>query len=448
MVAARHMLGLVLWVGVAALLFDGTSAAQASPSCTSDLNCSLFGECRGGACICDAGWGGPQCATLQLLPVAFPQGYGMDRSRQADVNTSWGGNIIESDGQFHMYVNAIANQCLLGAWMRNSRIDHVVSETVTGPYTFHDTAVNMTSSNPAPVVLVNDTYKYAIFHIYNGTVYEPWVEHCYPNGSRMPPQSDDKGMRSRDFTHDGGGGGGGGGGSTLGSDWGDHQISVSNSLDGPWELLQSAPDHTLPRCNNPAPWVHPNGTLYCLCGSMYRADTIAGPWRIVSTAAPDHSEWPKAWHREDPFLFTTPRGWHVLFHASIPDGSPTAGHNCTASVVSAHMFSVDGFVWHASATSPYGSQVEVLHPSGGGGSTTTNTHTNRGADAETRVFTVATRERPKLVFDVHGQMTHLINGVCGAPSCTDSPKTGCMDCKYHHWDFTLIQPIQQQRTLG
>jgi hypothetical protein len=112
------------------------------------------------------------------------------------------------------------------------------------------------------------------------------------------------------------------------------------------------------------------------------------------------------------------------------------------------MFSVDGFVWHASATSPYGSQVEVLHPSGGGGSTTTNTHTNKGADAETRVFTVATRERPKLVFDVDGQMTHLINGVCGAPSCTDSPKTGCMDCKYHHWDFTLIQPIQQQRTLG
>jgi hypothetical protein len=27
MVAARHMIGLVLWVGVAALLFDGTSAA-------------------------------------------------------------------------------------------------------------------------------------------------------------------------------------------------------------------------------------------------------------------------------------------------------------------------------------------------------------------------------------------------------------------------------------
>jgi hypothetical protein len=362
---------------------------------------------------------------MQLLPVTFPQGYGMVSSLQADVNSSWGGNIIASGGKFHMYVNAISNQCLLESWAENSRIDHVVSDTVEGPYKYLDTAINMTSSNPAPVVLSGDVYKYAIFHIFNGTTLKPGGEHCFPNGSRIPPVAADaryvfdNGQKIN-------------GDAALGAYWGDHQISVSNSLDGPWELLQ--PGNAFPKCNNPAPWVHPNGTLYCLCGEIWTAESIKGPWRNVSSVftRESHADWPKAWHHEDPFLFTTKRGWHVLYHASIPDGSPGAGQNCTSSVVSAHMFSVDGLVWHPSSISPYGTQVEVQRSAADGGDAT-----------RVDILTVATRERPKLVFDTDGQMTHLINGVCGAPSCTDSTRTGCVDCKYKHWDFTLIQPIQQ-----
>ena len=36
---------------------------------------------------------------------------------------------------------------------------------------------------------------------------------------------------------------------------------------------------------------------------------------------------------------------------------------------------------------------------------------------------------------------HLLNGVCGSGSCTDSTRTGCVDCKYAHWDYTLVQPL-------
>ena len=43
-----------------------------------------------------------------------------------------------------MYVNAIANQCLLGSWAENSRIDHVVSDTVEG--------ITQKSRNPAHVL--------------------------------------------------------------------------------------------------------------------------------------------------------------------------------------------------------------------------------------------------------------------------------------------------------
>ena len=87
--------------------------------------------------------------------------------------------------------------------------------------------------------------------------------------------------------------------------------------------------------------------------------------------------------------------------------------------MSAHSFSADGHTWTMSKTPPYGTQVEL----------------ESGSTA-----TVATRERPKPFFDDKGEMTHLLNGVCGSPSCEDS-KTGCVDCKYAHWDYTLIQPL-------
>jgi hypothetical protein len=86
--------------------------------------------------------------------------------------------------------------------------------------------------------------------------------------------------------------------------------------------------------------------------------------------------------------------------------------------VSAHSFSKDGIQWTMSKTAPYGTNVPL------------KTGTS---------VTVATRERPKPFFQ-NGLMTHLINGVCGASNCTDS-KTGCVDCKYNHWDYTLVQPL-------
>jgi hypothetical protein len=40
-----------------------------------------------------------------------------------------------------------------------------------------------------------------------------------------------------------------------------------------------------------------------------------------------------------------------------------------------------------------------------------------------------------------GRITHLVNGVCSAPACPNGPPTGCVDCKYANWDYTLIQPL-------
>lgn len=386
----------------------GLLAAWAA--CTTDLDCSLNGACdaASGACACDAPWSGAACETMELRPVSFPQGYGMRaHALQNGANTSWGGNVLFDGTQYHLFVNAIANECLLGTWGRNSRIDHAVSGRVEGPYSYRDTAVGVWASNPAPIVLppggAAGAYKYAIFHIGNGTVL-PGVQNC--TGGLPLPGAD--AAPAAPLLLDSSG------------------ISVSMSLDGPWTLLQG---NTLPPCNNPAPWVHPNSTLYALCDDqVYRAEQLTGPWAKVGRAI-SHTSGPPTWHYEDPFLYTTKRGFHVLYHALDRDENPPLGLQCRNSTVSAHAFSEDGFEWRVSTTQPYSTQVEVVVAGDGAGHQRT-------------VVTVATRERPKLFFNATtGQPSHLINGVCGAPSCTDSPKTGCMDCKYKHHDYTLVQPL-------
>lgn len=52
-------------------------------------------------------------------------------------------------------------------------------------------------------------------------------------------------------------------------------IHVADSPYGPWLPLQSPS----PKCNNPSPAVHPNGTLFLACTwKLYSAPSIAGPW--------------------------------------------------------------------------------------------------------------------------------------------------------------------------
>jgi len=119
---------------------------------------------------------------MGLRPVSFPQGYGTRApALQGGANTSWGSNVLFNGEKYHLFVNAIANECLLADWGRNSRIDHAVSDRVEGPYTYRDTAVGMFASNPAPIVLppgvAAGAFRYAIFHIGNGTEL-PGVKNC------------------------------------------------------------------------------------------------------------------------------------------------------------------------------------------------------------------------------------------------------------------------------
>lgn len=338
------------------------------------MDCSLNGDCVDGVCHCDAPWSGGTCETMRFLPVQKTQGYGMQPNL-----TTWGGGAIYDGSLYHLFVSAMTNDCPLSTWTKNSRIDHAVANDVAGPYKFQDVAVNTWAHNAAPVTLKDGSY--AIFHIGNGDGAPDGGQNCSSGVIEPEPMS-----------------------AAAGS-----TIHVSDSLEGPWTPLSP---NTLGGCNNPAPWVHQNGTIYIVCnGSLKRADDIHGPWTDVTSFS--HDGGPEG-NYEDPVLYTDKRGWHVFYHVY----NYADRDSCVEATVSAHVFSEDGYTWKASPTQPFGTQIEVE-----GGET----------------ITVSTRERPKLFFNEQGQMTHLFNGVCYAEKCPSEKP--CVDCKYTHWDYTLAQPL-------
>jgi hypothetical protein len=320
------------------------------------------------------------------------QGYGTQ-----DTVTSWGGGVIynESEGLYHMYVARMANECGLEYWTTVSQVDHAISKTITGPYEFHDKAIDVWSHNPAPVTLPDGTF--AIFHIGNG-VHSGNVTDCSKNlNSTKQMKIDDQDVMVN-------------GEEEIGS-----TIHVSRSLYGPWEPLQN---NTLPSCNNPAPFVHSNGTIFIVCNlHLYRTESIRTNWTLVSNVSAPNG--PQAIY-EDPYLYVDHRGhFHLLFHAYKTFPADT----CVNSTVSAHAYSEDGFVWHSNPVQPYDTQVEMHNGT---------------------IVTVSTRERPKMFFDKNGHPTHLFNGVCSATSCPppEGPHTGCVDCKCSgYWDYTLISAL-------
>lgn len=107
--------------------------------------------------------------------------------------------------------------------------------------------------------------------------------------------------------------------------------------------------------------------------------------------------------QEDPFLWKDKRGnWHALFHRMFdPAGKspiPSPGW------CGGHAFSADGLHW-SNISRAYNTSVY----------TTDGTH-----------IELKRRERPKLLFDSHGDPTHLYNGV-------ESPNDGT---------YTMVSPLQ------
>lgn len=416
--------------------------------------CSLNGnrdKKSAGQCVCDVPWIGPDCDILDVRPIAsFPQGYGMLPNQ-----TTWGGSVLYRDGQYHLYVSVMRYGCPLRQWVTHSEIQHAVADQPQGPYLFRDVAVPVLSHNPKVIELADG--KLALIHIFKGinsttTVNTPIqaaqdgecsmeeAKHHEPfvPGAVTPAVADIPNMRRRrqitrtkmasttsistDNQVEGGG-----------------TIHVADSPYGPWTPLSN---NTLGQCNNPAPFVvfascEKAHVIYVVCsagshGVLKRAEDIHGPWETISMITPRNDPpYNVSISVEDPTLWIDRRGFHILYHAYVYESGPDRGRDCTDSVVSAYIFSEDGKTWYYGNRRPFSNLV----------------HVDNGHEEAQQSMTLATRERPSLIFakddvDVGTlRMTHLLTAACGTPNCAEGPRGGCVNCKYDHWDFTLIQPL-------
>ena len=177
------------------------------------------------------------------------------------------------------------------------------------------------------------------------------------------------------------------------------QSSVGRRRLGQADGLVSHRRGPLPRCH---PAIRPAG--YCHGGletiGIASSPSWRGPWALANTAPVLTDAGGKPHSCEDPTLWQSDRGWHLMVHDQSGGFVARYAHSATG---------VDGWVLHdaPTTTGPYNGTVTYAD----------------GSVAHTDV------ERPELVFDpVTRRPTHLVNGAfAGAAGNLSS--------------FTLVRPL-------
>jgi hypothetical protein len=98
-----------------------------------------------GSCVCFHGWKGEECDQFDFLPVPIQQ---LGLKLPGNVST-WGGSVIERDGQWHMFASRMVNGCGLYTWTTNSQVIRAVSSNGSlGPYEFQEVIVDVFAHEP------------------------------------------------------------------------------------------------------------------------------------------------------------------------------------------------------------------------------------------------------------------------------------------------------------
>eukprot|EP01043_Picozoa_sp_COSAG02_P038212 COSAG02_NODE_2929_length_7719_cov_2.442242_12_plen_312_part_01 len=270
-------------------------------ACTSALSCQLNGVCEGSICRCDEAWTGPQCSTLHLLPTA--PGPHSGRAWPSSPNTSsWGGNVLEVDGTFHLYVSEMGGSCGLASWQHNSFVRHASSVKAEGPYSEEEVVMPAFSHNAQAIRDHSGTI--AVFHVGSGHPSpKGFITNC-SNGTTPLPTLSREG-RPKEVAGDQGG--------TMAR--APYSVPTSLSPGGPWTLTNlSCTAGPCPGFSNPSPHLLPNGTalLAWRTGgggegrskwgmSIAHAPRLFGPYTLLCDSPPctnwSHPTWvPPAGH--------------------------------------------------------------------------------------------------------------------------------------------------------
>ncbi|KAG0647832.1 hypothetical protein D0Z07_5974 [Hyphodiscus hymeniophilus] len=363
------------------LLISGLIVAVASkgtPTCETDNDCNLNGECLPGVktCKCDSGWTSSDCGALDLRPATRGTGFNITSTG----TSTWGSKIIHDPHNpklFHLFLAEFTDDCGLDYWSPYSRIIRAESTAgPAGPYTFTQEVVGAFAHNPTVIYSPADR-KYLLYYI-----------GC--------PQSPPETCTDPSFTC--------GPGNFINGESG---ISLQSSTDlKTWkfvgQIFQGANDDAWDAdVTNPSPfplWSHSDQTSEILLAyrgcpvncsgnellNLATARSFGGPYTKTQSlplfSAPN----------EDPFIWRDKRGhFHMLTHSLEPDGSFGSGPK-----VGRHAYSrtLEGPWTFNNQTLAFSTLVEY--------SDGTSVNFYR-------------RERPQLFFSEDGQMTplYLSNGV-------------------------------------
>ena len=398
---------------------SGSSPLRAG-ACQDAMDCSLNGGCVGGRCVCDAAWSGhPNCDVLAFDEGRQARDLGY---RNASGYSSWGGNAILAgeDGLHHLFVAQFARKCELGDWGSNSLIVRATSATgPAGPFAWAQDVILPFAHNPTVRALPGGA-GYVLYMI-GGTPSDPSrIKNCSNATAAGAGAGAGAGFGGVGGV---GSGGGGGGAAAVKEDppiiSSSIRASFAPSIAGPW----SAPapvafaNHSAMLwggATNPSPHVHPDGSV-TLAFQMQPQDAskhwelvgvaTAASWRgSFSLASPDPvtpgGPLCVAGRDEDPFLWQSPRGYHIITHGMCPDAVHQAHYK----------FSLDGVTWRTSPRQTYDYTVRFAD----GGSTS-----------------LLRVERPQLHFATHdaatgtfSNATTLYNAVCEGLECIIGGQTG------------------------
>ena len=381
-----------------------TSTAALAEACTTDEHCSLNGQCAVGACLCLAAWSGPTCGVLNVLPARLTAGLHSPASASPSTS-SWGGSVAfdRQTGLWQMYAAEMTHGCGIGAWETNSRIVRAVADQPDGEYR----VVEVTKPTFAYEPVLAGPLEADDGHPWSGR----WLLYSIGNAS----SSDEPRTDCRDgYTPTSGGGG------FRRAVPVEIFISDGTSPAGPWGATNGslAPLTIGEGDINPAPLVLPNGTTLMMWRGgdawfhvhLARAQLWNEPYSYSRTG----TIFP-GWDRhgiEDPFVYQqpSPSNGRPTFHAIFHDHSTIGGH----------AFSVDGISWTYSPVVPFNATITYEDGSG---------------------VVLQRRERPHLIFDKQGYITHLTSGVQPPPSSSRHPPSAEFQNDY---TYTLVVPVRPQ----
>jgi len=402
----------VAWIAAFLFPYQGTEAqlTRRTPAgtCTSDLDCVLLGSCVQGKCVCDPGYTGPNCQLFDLLPSRVATIEGFDNP----AYPAWGGKSIYANGQWHWVGSYIRNRCDIWDYNTNSAFLRATADHPMGPFTFQN-EVLPPFHHGAQLERGIDG-KYLIFGDGRNMPESTVRKNCavVGNGGRRREASPEaiaagfdedvtRRRRLQETEADSS--------RNLyprGNSPNDvHMVAMADSMSGPWtqhwfkELQTDLTAFSKWNCNktNLAPLLMKNGTVMIAFRSKSCVDMqkqikeICGMECQKIGMAVSHNGLKGPFHvrprqlegldgNEDPFLWQTKRGFHLVFHGKIVCGASQAAINTCGT----YAYSPDSYTWYMSPFPIYEGRV-WFHPS-------------TGRTSEVLEY----RHRPKILFSNEG----------------------------------------------